>query len=399
MKTRLCIVTGSRADFGLLRWLMQDITGSDDFELQVIAVGSHLSTTFGETRAEITAAGFCLDATVDIPMTADSPADICRYTGTAMARFANTYQQLQPQLVIVLGDRYEIFAAASAALFCGYPLAHLMGGELSEGAIDEALRHSISKMASLHFVANDTYRQRVIQLGEPPERVFTVGGMGVDALHRSTPLSRAELEQSLGAPLLEKNLLVTFHPATLASASATSDESAEAQMQALLDALSALDQTRIIITFPNADAGYKPMISAITQFCADNPNALHFASLGQQRYLSLMRYVDAVVGNSSSGLAEAPSFGIPTVNIGDRQRGRMKASSVLDCPPEPTAILEAIQLCYQPEIRARAKSCVNPYGDPGAAKRIVTALESIPLTGLRNKHFHDIAVPPSRTEA
>lgn len=392
MNRKLCVVTGSRADFGLLRWLMTDIAAHPDCTLQVIATGAHLSGELGGTRQDILDSGFTVDADVNAAPTDDSADAICQAVGQSLLAWPAAYRALNPDLVVLLGDRYEIFAAASAALLCGYPIAHLMGGERSEGAIDEALRHAISKMASLHFVANAVYRARVIQLGEQPERVFAVGGMGVDGLHRCPRLDRAALEAALGVPLWAKNLLITFHPVTLSSAAPLD------QMQTLLAALDTLQDTRLIFTFPNADAGHAALISAIRSFTASHTNAVLFPSLGQQRYVSLLQQVDAVVGNSSSGLAEAPSFGLPTLNIGERQDGRLKAESVLDCPVDRAAILDGIHACYDPAIRDRASRCRNPYGEPGAARRILEHLLAVPLSGLRGKRFYDLPGSLAQTE-
>jgi GDP/UDP-N,N'-diacetylbacillosamine 2-epimerase (hydrolysing) len=285
---------------------------------------------------------------------------------------------------VVLGDRFEIFAAVAAALIAGIPVAHLHGGELTEGAFDDAIRHSITKMSHLHFVAAADYRRRVVQLGEQPERVFLVGGLGVDAIKRIKLLDRKELEASLDFKLGLRNLLITFHPVTLEG------QSSRQQMAELLAALSKLDDTHLIFTMPNADTGGRELAGMVDAFVADHPNARVYSSLGQLRYLSCLKQVDGVVGNSSSGLAEAPSMATGTVNIGDRQKGRLLASSVINCPPERQAIFEAIQGLYAPDFRRGLAETVNPYGNGGASQQIVQVLSDYPLEGILKKSFHDI---------
>jgi GDP/UDP-N,N'-diacetylbacillosamine 2-epimerase (hydrolysing) len=286
--------------------------------------------------------------------------------------------------MLVLGDRYEIFAAVAAALVARIPVAHAHGGETTEGAFDEALRHSISKMSHLHFVAAAEYRNRVIQLGEQPERVFLVGGLGIDNIKNLKLMNRAELEAALDFKLGPRNLLVTFHPVTLENAT-----SAE-QMAELLAALDDMKDTHLIFTMPNADTDGRVLFDMIRQFVATHPNARAYTSLGQLRYLSCIRHVDGVVGNSSSGLAEAPSFRKGTINIGDRQRGRLKAESVIDCAPERTAIGAALQRLYSPEFQAMLANVRNPYGEGGASEKIVEVIERCETSALLKKHFHDL---------
>jgi GDP/UDP-N,N'-diacetylbacillosamine 2-epimerase (hydrolysing) len=298
---------------------------------------------------------------------------------------ADALEQLRPDLLLVLGDRFEILAAVAAAAVAGIPVAHLHGGETTEGAYDEAIRHSITKMSHLHFVAAEEYRRRVLQMGEDPARVFLVGGLGVDAIRRVQLLERNELEDALGFSFGARSLMVTFHPTTLAEATPAE------QMAELLAALDGRADTQILFTMPNADNHGRELFAMVEQFVAEHANARAFTSLGQQRYLSCLRYVDAVVGNSSSGLAEAPSFGKATVNIGERQQGRLRAESVIDCPAERGAIAEALERIYSPEFRIAASSARNPYGDGGASERIVDALASQSLDGIVRKKFHDIA--------
>jgi GDP/UDP-N,N'-diacetylbacillosamine 2-epimerase (hydrolysing) len=380
---RICVVTGSRAEFGLLRGLMEEIRAHDALELQVAVTGMHLSPEFGLTVAEVEQ-DFYVDRRVEMLLSSDSAAGVAKSMGLGLIGFADAWQELRPDLVVLLGDRFEIFAAAAAALVARIPIAHLHGGETTEGAFDEAIRHSLTKMAQLHFVAAEDYRRRVLQLGEDPHHVYLVGGLGVDAISRVRLLERDALEQALGMRFGARNLLITFHPATL-------DEGAAArQMRALLEALDTLPDTRLIFTSPNADTEGRALIPLIEEFVAARPHARAYPSLGQLRYLSCLQFVDGVVGNSSSGLLEAPSFAIGTVNIGMRQRGRLKAASVIDCNDDSAAIAAALQRLYSADFRATLSGVRNPYGEPGAARRIVAALAATPLAGLVCKTFHDI---------
>ncbi|MBE0508201.1 MAG: UDP-N-acetylglucosamine 2-epimerase (hydrolyzing) [Marinospirillum sp.] len=385
MKRKVCIVTGTRAEFGLLRWLMQEIQSHPALELQVIATGMHLSPEFGSTYHEIEEAGFSIDAEVEMLLSADSSTAVTKSMGLGMIGFADVYNRLRPDLIIVLGDRFEIFAAVSSALIARIPVAHLHGGETTEGAFDEAIRHSITKMSHLHFVAAEDYKKRVIQLGEQPECVFNVGGMGIDAIKQIKLLSREELEQSIDFLFGEKNLLITFHPVTLEGGASSS-----AQMSELLAALSELKDTQLIFTLPNADTGGRALSSMVREFVNNHPNSYVFTSLGQLRYFSCLAQIDGVVGNSSSGLAEAPSFGIATINIGDRQRGRLKAKSVIDCQPLKEEILRALKQIYAPQFRKTLKSVDNPYGNGGASKAIVKTLADYPLENILKKKFYNL---------
>ncbi|MBC3932348.1 UDP-N-acetylglucosamine 2-epimerase [Undibacterium curvum] len=384
MSRKICVITGTRAEFGLLRWLMQEVQNDPVLELQVIATGMHLSPEFGLTYREVEQAGFSIDAKVEMLLSADTATAVTKSMGLGLIGFADAYARLAPDLIVVLGDRFEILAAASAALIAGIPVAHLHGGETTEGAFDEAIRHSITKMSHLHFVAADEYRRRVIQLGEQPERVFLVGGLGIDAIKRTTLLEREALEASLDFKLGSKNLLITFHPVTLEGASS------QQQMAELLTALGNLTETNLIFTMPNADTGGRELAAMVDAFVASHSNARVYASLGQLRYLSCMQYVDGVVGNSSSGLAEAPSMGVGTINIGDRQKGRLAASSVIDCAPSADSISEALAKLYDPEFRSMLGQTVNPYGNGGASKKIVKVLSTCPIDNLLKKSFYDI---------
>lgn len=385
MSRSVCVVTGTRAEFGLLRGLMELIQAHPELELQVVATGMHLSPEFGLTYREIEDAGFSIDARVEMLLSADSATAVTKSTGLGLIGFSDTFDRLDPDVIVVLGDRYEIFAAATAALFAGIPLAHIHGGETTEGAFDEALRHSITKMAHLHFVAAEDYRNRVIQLGENPERVYTVGGLGIDAIRRIELMSRDELEQSTEIRLSDRNLLITFHPVTLEGGS-----SSLSQMRELLQALNELENTSLIFTLPNSDTGGRELAACVQSFVESHPNAWAVSSLGQLRYLSLMRLVDGVVGNSSSGLLEAPAMGVGTINIGDRQKGRLQANSIINCEPSKQGIGRALEELYSNSFRESLQSISNPYGDGGAYEKIVSVLSSFEPAGILKKHFHDL---------
>lgn len=380
---KICVVTGTRAEYGLLRWVMEGIRQSPCLELQLIATGAHLSPEFGLTYREIEADGFRIDRRVEMLLSSDTPVGVTKSLGLGLLGFADALADLRPDLLLVLGDRYEIFAAAAAAMVARIPIAHLHGGETTEGAIDEAIRHAITKMAHLHFVAAEDYRRRVIQLGEAPERVFLVGGLGIDNLLRLKLLERAELEAALDFKLGLRNLLITFHPVTL------EHHTSAGQMEELLAALAQLDDTHLIFTMPNADPEGRVLFKQIDDFCARHPRARAYTSLGQLRYLSCIRHVDGVVGNSSSGLAEVPSFKKGTINIGDRQRGRLRAASVIDCAPDRASIGAALSCLFSPDFQAQLTGVENPYGGGGASEAIVKALEVLPLDDLLKKRFCD----------
>jgi GDP/UDP-N,N'-diacetylbacillosamine 2-epimerase (hydrolysing) len=383
----IAVVTGSRAEYGLLSGVMAKIAAAPDLRLQVLVTGMHLSPEFGLTFAEIEQDGFTIDRRVETLLSADTGSAIAKSMGLGLIGFGEALAQLRPDMLLVLGDRFEILAAVSAALVAGIPVAHLHGGELTEGACDDAIRHAITKMSHLHFVAAAPYRDRVIQLGESPDRVFTVGGLGVDRLQSVTLLDRAALETSLDFRFGARTLLVTFHPATLESASALS------QLDELLSALEAFPDVHLLFTMPNADADGRALFARITAFVQTRPNARAFVSLGHHRYLSCLAQVDGVVGNSSSGLAEVPSFQKGTVNIGERQTGRLKAASVIDCQPDRVSIQAAITRLYSPVFQSSLPGVTNPYGSGGASAAIVDCLRTVPLVGLVKKVFYDMPQP------
>lgn len=384
MNRKICVVTGTRAEYGLLRWVMQGIMDDPALTLQIVATGMHLSPEFGLTFRDIESDGFTIDRKVEMLTSSDSSVGIAKSMGLGMIGFADTLHELNPDLIVVLGDRFEIFATVSAALVARIPVAHLHGGETTEGAFDESLRHSITKMSHLHFVAAEEYRRRVIQLGEQPERVFLVGGLGIDNIKRLQLLDRTELEASLGCKLGPKNLLITFHPVTLETATAAD------QMAELLAALAELQDTQLIFTMPNADTDGRALIGMVEQFVAQHPNARAYTSLGQLRYLSCIAHMDGVIGNSSSGLTEVPSFRKGTINIGDRQRGRLQAASVIHCQPNRSDIMAALQRLYSPEFQLSLDQVSNPYGEGGASEKVVETIKHYAIDGIAKKAFYDL---------
>lgn len=384
MKRRICVVTGTRAEYGLLYWLMKEIQGDSDLELQIIATGMHLSPEFGLTYQTIEGDGFHINAKVEMLLSSDTPVGVAKSIGLGVIGFADAFERLRPDIVVVLGDRFEIFAAAQAAMVAKIPIAHIHGGETTEGAFDEAFRHSITKMAHLHFTATDEYRRRVIQLGECPDRVFNVGALGIDNIKKLKLMDRKEFEESINFRLGHRNLIVTFHPVTLETAPARE------QFHNLLAALDEMDDTKVIFTKPNADTEGRAIMKMIDGYVAQNSSkSIAFVNLGQLCYLSALQFVDAVVGNSSSGIIEAPSFKIGTINIGDRQRGRSRAESVIDCEPTKEAILTAIKKLYSKEFQAKFKDVKNPYGG-GATEEIKKILKEKDISGILKKEFYDL---------
>jgi len=384
-KRKICVVTGTRAEYGLLRWVMDGIQKSSKLELQIIATGMHLSPAFGMTYKEIEKDGFTINKKVEMLLSADSPSSISKSTGLGIVGFADSYESLQPDIVVILGDRFEILSACIAALFAKIPIAHIHGGETTEGAFDESIRHSISKMAWWHFVAADEYEKRVIQLGEYPDRVFNVGGLGVDVINKTNLLSKKELMDKTGIQFDDKNLMVTFHPVTL------ENNTSEKQCQALLNVLGKMQDTYIIFTMPNADTGGRIIKEMVIDFVKRNSNrSISFESMGQLNYLSTLQFVNGVVGNSSSGLAEVPTFKIGTVNIGERQKGRLKANSIIDCEPTEDSIKSAIETLYNNDFQEKLKDVKNPYGKGLATEKILDLLDKNPIPTEPKKEFYDL---------
>ncbi|SVA59860.1 uncharacterized protein METZ01_LOCUS112714, partial [marine metagenome] len=383
-KRKICVITGTRAEYGLLKRLMKAISDSEEFELQLIATGMHLTKKFGLTYKEIESDGFKIDKKVNIKLESDTPIGISKSTSLGLIGFSKSLQELEPDLILILGDRFEVFSAAIASMFLRIPIAHLHGGELTEGATDEAIRHSITKLSHLHFVASKEYKNRVIQLGENPKNVFLVGGLGVDSIRKTKLLSRNELENSLDLKFKKKNILITFHPVTLENSTSGT------QMKELLKALSKLRDTTLIFTMPNADVDGKIIFSMIEDFAKEYSDAYAFTSLGQQKYFSCIAQVDCVIGNSSSGLLEVPTFKKGTINIGDRQRGRLKATSIIDCEPNLKSISKALKEIYKPKFIAKVNSTINPYGDGVAVEKIIKILKRKSFGKLLKKNFYNL---------
>ena len=382
---KICVVTGTRAEYGLLYWLMRGIDEHPELQLQIIVTGMHLSPEFGLTYQEIEKDGFHIDRKIEMVLSADTPSSIAKSTGLGMIGFADAFTELQPDMVIVLGDRYELLAAAFAAVAARIPIGHIHGGETTEGAFDEAIRHSITKMAWWHFVAADEYKKRVIQLGEDPKRVYNVGGLGVDAIKKAKLLSKKNLMVNTGIQFAERNLLVTYHPVTLEK------QTSQKHFQALLEILYDLKDVYLIFTMPNADTDGRIIKKMIDEFVSSHhERSIAFTSLGNLNYLSTLQFVDGMVGNSSSGLAEAPTFKVGTVNIGHRQRGRLKADSVIDCDPEKMSITAAIEKLYSKDFQTKLRTVKNPYGHGEASNRIIKILKNEELPKEIKKQFYDV---------
>lgn len=382
---RVCVVTGTRAEYGLLYWTMKQMQNSSDFDLQICVTGMHLAPEFGLTYSQIEADGFFINEKIEVLLSSDTAIGVSKSIGLGMIGFSEAFQRLKPEIILLLGDRFEIFSAAAAAMVSRIPIAHCHGGEATEGLIDESIRHSVTKMSHLHFTSTEEYRNRVIQLGEHPDRVFNVGALGIENINRLKLLSRSETEASINFKLAKKNILITFHPVTLEHA--TSEE----QFSELLGALDSIENTNIIFTKPNADTDGRVLISMIDEYVAKNTDkSISFISLGQLRYLSLLQFVDVVVGNSSSGLIEVPSFKIPTINIGDRQRGRLKSASVIDCDPNKTSIIEALKTAYSDSFRDSLASVKNLYGNGDSSSKIISILHKVDLSGILKKKFYNL---------
>lgn len=379
---KICVVTGSRAEYGLLSGLMRAIKADPELELQVIATNMHLSPEFGLTYRNIEEDGFFINKKVEMLLSSDTASATAKSVGLGFIGFADAYEDLHPDMVVVLGDRYEILSAVSTALFFKIPVAHLHGGEITEGAYDDCIRHSITKMSHLHFTSTEEYRHRVIQLGEDPKRVFNVGALGIENIKKVPLMSKSELETSLdGFSLGEKYLIVTYHPVTLESSKASE------QIQNLLCALDEYPDYKVIFTLPNSDTDGRIIIQIINEYVAKHSDrSVAYPSLGIKRYLSALKYAKAVVGNSSSGIIEVPSFGIPTLNIGDRQKGRLAAESVVNCGTKKEEILEGLNKVLHTEY----KNISNPYEGQDTTSNILRVIKNYPLEGLIQKRFYNM---------
>lgn len=382
---KIAIATGTRADWGLLSGIARALAARADCRVSILATNMHLQPRYGNTIDEIIADGFSDPIRVEMPDSTDSPLEAVKAMGVCMTGMAEALAGLAPDMVVILGDRFEMLATATAALMLRIPIVHIAGGEISEGAIDDSIRHAITKMASLHLTATEPYRRRVIAMGESPERVINTGAIGVYNIMHEPLMSREELEASVGLPLPPGSLLVTYHPATL------DDEDPGSHCDALLAALDRFPASNIIITYPNNDARGKVIIDRIEAYGRRNPDRVRvIPSLGKKRYLSALRCVSAVVGNSSSGIVEVPSMGIPTVDIGIRQRGRLCGDSVIHCGDSADDIAAAISRALSPEGQQAAREAANPYFRPDTLDVMVTAIAETPLENLRSKKFYDI---------
>jgi GDP/UDP-N,N'-diacetylbacillosamine 2-epimerase (hydrolysing) len=379
----ICVVTTNRSDFGLLKNLIIELK-NNNFKVQVIAGGTHFSRKFGNTYTEIESCGIKIDRKIYSKIKSDNAKDISRALSAHVISSAKIFKQLRPELIIVLGDRYEILAVTIAAHISRIPVAHIHGGELTSGVIDDAFRHSITKMSHIHFVANKIYKNRIIQLGENPKNIFIVGGLGVDSIKKSKLLSQTDLEKRLKIKFNKKNLIVSFHPETLNS------NQAKKQIDQLLSALNNLKNTTIIFSSPGLDLESQIIIKKIKKFIKNKNNAYYFSSLGQLNYFSILNIVDAIVGNSSSGILEMPTFKNATINMGDRQLGRLKSSSIINCKIKKKEITNSLRKIYSKKFRNKIKYTKNIYGSFGSSIKIVKILKKINLKNILFKKFYDI---------
>lgn len=388
-KKKVCVFTSTRADYGLLSGLMRRVADNSRLELQVLASGTHLSQVHGHTVNEIRKDGFFVNAEVQMPLESDRPGEVLSSMGTVLDGLGNALQRLQPDLIVLLGDRYETLCAATAATLFTIPVAHIHGGEITEGAIDDCIRHAITKMSHLHFTSAEPYRQRIIQMGEQQERVFNVGALGLDNVVQTKRMSVEELETKLDFPFLNPTFLITYHPVTLEPQAGTQ------ALKQLLLALDQFEEASLLFTMPNADPGNQAIRRLISEYCSNKPyRAKCEESLGRLNYVNAMRHSQAVIGNSSSGIIEAPAVGVPTVNIGNRQKGRIRAASVIDCAEQWEEIAAAIRITTSEAFVERIRDMKLPYGNGTAAEQIVSIIEQAEPKSLLIKTFRDIAERP-----
>lgn len=381
---KICFVTGTRAEYGLLSRLMRLVKKDKDLQLQVIATNMHLMPEYGETYKEIEKDGFTIDKKVYMHKPSDDAHGIISSMAEEMQGMNDALSELKPDILVLLGDRYEILVAAQVALIHRIPIAHIHGGEVTEGAFDDAIRHSVTKMSSLHFTSCEEYRHRVIQMGEQPSRVFDVGSLGVENIKAVPLMTKDELEASLDFKMDTQTILVTYHPVTLGGDPAK-------DIREFLDALDQFKDLKVIFTMPNSDTGRDAIALAVENYVEKHSNsAKAYTSLGFRRYLSTLQFVKAAVGNSSSGIIEVPSFGIPTLNIGDRQKGRLASKSVVNCGTSKNEVIAGLKLCLSEEMQKAAKTYENPYAKPDTANLIYQELKNVELAGLNLKTFYDL---------
>ena len=383
MKT-ICVVTGSRAEYGLIKGILERIKEDASLELKLIVTGMHLSYEFGLTYQEIEKDGYSIDEKIEVNLSSDTSVGVCKAMGLGMISFGEAYERLRPDIVVVLGDRYEIFSAVTAAYISKIPVAHIHGGEITEGAFDDSLRHCITKMSYLHFTSTETYRQRVIQLGEDPEHVYNVGALGVEQIKKISFLSRSELEKILNFKLNQSFVLVTFHPVTLEATQNCGT------IEELFKALESFENLRIVFTKSNSDNGGRTINQKIDDYVARYPQkSVAFTSLGSTLYLNVMKYSSLVIGNSSSGIIEAPSLKVPTINIGNRQNGRVQATSTINVEMKEKAIKEAIDLGINTKIDM--SKIVNPYEKANTSKEIlITIKKNLEMPMYLQKKFYNL---------
>ena len=382
---KICVSTSTRAEYGLLKPLMDNIKKDIDLELQILVTGAHLSPEFGLTYRIINEDGFTIDSKVEMLLSSDTPEGIVKSMGLGMIGFSEAFKILDPDVLVILGDRYEMLALASTALIFKIPIAHIHGGELTEGAYDDSIRHAITKMSLIHFTSTEEYRKRVIQLGEQPEFVFNVGALGMDNISKLNFLKRDELEFELGVKFARHNYQVTFHPATLESACP------QDQFQLLLNAIDLQENSFFIFTKTNADTAGRIINQMIDEYVSQNPEkASAFVSLGSLKFLSLVKICDAIVGNSSSGILEAPFLLTPTINIGNRQKGRLRTGSIIDVGVSQKEIMDAFELVKSEQFKLGFNNNSNPYGDGDTVSKIIGHIRNFDRTKLNFKDFFDI---------
>jgi UDP-hydrolysing UDP-N-acetyl-D-glucosamine 2-epimerase len=381
---KIAVFTGTRAEYGLLYWLLKDIKSDSELDLKLLVSGTHLSPEFGSTYSEIEKDGFDIDEKIEILLSSDTAVGVAKSIGLGVLGFTDALNRLNPDVLVILGDRFEALAAAQTAMILRIPIVHLHGGEITEGAYDDSIRHAITKLSFLHFTSTEEHRDRVIQLGEEPDRVKNVGAIGLDHISRSSFMSISELSKSISFPLSKPFLLVTYHPVTLA------DENPKVTFQAILDSLDEFSDYQVIITYPNADDGGRKIIPLLKDYAKNNPaRVLAIPSLGQKRYLSAVKHSAAVVGNSSSGIIEAPSFDIATINIGMRQQGRLSGKSVINCSTNKKDIVDAINTGIKKKYKINNEFISNPYEQGGASAKIISCIKK--LNPSRYKMFYNLS--------
>ena len=381
---KICVISANRSEYGLLYWLLKKIDEEKKFNLKLIVTGSHLSKFHGLTVREIISDALKIDTRIENDIKRDNSTSILQSIATGIAKITDYLKKTKPDIFIVCGDRYDIFPAVIAAFFLKIPIFHIHGGETTKGSIDEGIRHSITKMSWAHFVANEEYKKRVIQLGENPKRVFVVGGLGVDSIKKTKLLNKKLLEKKIGYNFGRRNIIVTFHPVT------NEKESSKSHFTEILKALKFFQNINLIFTYPNSDEGNLIIKKMINNFVKKNKNSKIFNSLGRVNYLSVLSHVDCILGNSSSGILEAPTFNIATINIGDRQEGRIRARSVINCQPKSASIVKSINLVYKKKFREKIKKNFNPYGNGNASDKIVKLIKKIKIPNDLKKDFYNL---------